>query len=227
MTTMPTIPIKNVLERLRGFRSKSFAARTVPSPWASKTKGKGTTKSQNQKRRVHFSSSPPRDVAPSSVEDHLEVPKEDRWYSMKQLRQQFLIDLEQQHWDLLHQDQDDFAPALSWVSHHDDTTAVVDASVSSAAASRYTNHFRGLEFHLPQNLHKTQQSARYVRAVVEKSFHLRQHSENVPMFRRRYHHKKRNLHYHNLVSEQLRQYASPLTHMARDHALGVAARDED
>lgn len=145
----------------------------------------------------------------------------ERWYSMKELNALFLKDLEDQHRNLLDSTNSNLSVDANPLS-----------SISSGATTDYTNRFRGLEFHLPHNHHKVEQSARYVRAVVQQSYQLYQTGKK----KGRLYNKSwprlvvqgdQSTTKRRLVAElELAEFASQYTHQTREHALGVAAQDE-
>jgi hypothetical protein len=79
---------------------------------------------------------------------------------------------------------------------------------------------RGLEFHFAQNQRRKDQAAAYVRAIVEKSEVLRPRRSkySLPLT-------KKSLQMTG-CEEEIQDYASQLTWMTRDLALGMAAQDE-
>ena len=143
--------------------------------------------------------------------------KEERWYSMKELNVLFLKDLEDQHQNLLNSTNSNLSVDANPLS-----------STSSGATTDYTNRFRGLEFHLPHNHHKVEQSARYVRAVVQQSYQLYQTGKKGRLYKSwpRLVQGDQSTTKRRLAEMELAEFASHYTHQTREHALGVAAQDE-
>ena len=85
------------------------------------------------------------------------------------------------------------------------------ASVNAEYSFHNDSETRGLELHLIHNQRRKEKAEAYVKHIVEKSYEMRKEK------------RRRSAQQH---AEQIQEYCSQLTWMARDLALGVAAADE-
>jgi len=181
-----------------------------------------------KKKQVHFGSA----VNYIYYDD---CESDDRWYNKEMLQQQFLEDLEEEYPNGTYQ--------------YDSST--LSSSVLSASSNQHTS--RGLEYHAPQNKRRAEQVARYIAAVVNKSYELRKEKNlTKEQLQEKQHPFSRKLRFampkkmleqqqqvqpyeqdpsllpkYQALAEELKDYASDLTWMTKDLAIGVAALDEE
>ena len=167
----------------------------------------GTETSEIEKR-VHFGESSVVSVDPPTASL---VGPQDLWYNREELKAQFVEGLELHLREQIQQANAADGSAPEYCS--------LDKSTGGTSS-------RGLEFHCTHNHRRKQQAESYVRAIVEYSWHMRKPQKARQSFLRK---KKQQQKQQSLASawaEDIYDYASQLTWMTRDVALGVAAEDE-